>query len=256
MAGGIDIFREHFRNYKDQYVLIGGMACDLLLDEAGIPFRATKDIDMVLIVEALTKDFAESFWQFINEGGYEARHKSSGKPEFYRFVNPKKAEYPVMIELFARPGSSLEISYSGHLAPLHLDDEISSLSAILLDPAYYEFLLGGRTVSSDVSVLDAAHLVPLKMKAWLDLTEKKSQGLLVKERDLRKHRQDVFRLFPLISNDAEISVPEEVSSDIQKFIEELRSMPFETKQIGMDIDKNEILDVYGRIFKYKASLDK
>lgn len=110
-------------------------------------------------------------------------------------------------------------------------------------------LLGGRTVSSDVSVLDATHLVPLKMKAWLDLMEKKSQGLLVKERDLWKHRQDVFRLFPLISNDVEIFVPEEVFNDIQKFIEELRSMPFETKQIGIDIDKNEILDVYGRIYK-------
>lgn len=41
----------------------------------------------------------------------------------------------------------------------------------------------------------------------------------------------------------------EVLNDIQKFIEELRSMPFETKQIGMDIGKNEILDVYGRIYR-------
>ena len=41
----------------------------------------------------------------------------------------------------------------------------------------------------------------------------------------------------------------EVSNDIQKFIEELRYMPFETKQIGMDIDKTEILDVYGRIYR-------
>ena len=26
MAIGIDVFREHFRNYSDQYVLIGGVA--------------------------------------------------------------------------------------------------------------------------------------------------------------------------------------------------------------------------------------
>ena len=43
MANGIDVFREHFKDFKDQYVLIGGMACDLLLDESGIPFRATKN---------------------------------------------------------------------------------------------------------------------------------------------------------------------------------------------------------------------
>ena len=248
MTSGIETFRKHFKDFKDQYVLIGGTACDLLLDEAGISFRATKDIDMVLIVEALTAEFASSFWQFVNEGGYEARLRSTGKPEFYRFVNPKNAEYPAMIELFARDKSSFGDSYPRHLAPLHIDDEISSLSAVLLNPAYYEFLLGGRTVAGEVSVLDAAHLVPMKMKAWLDLTEKKSMGTLVGDRDLRKHRQDVFRLFPLISNDAQIKVPDEVYRDIQNFILELRSMPFETKQIGINIDKNEILDIYGRIY--------
>ncbi len=28
-------------------------------------FRATKDLDMVLIVEAQTKEFAQRFWEFI-----------------------------------------------------------------------------------------------------------------------------------------------------------------------------------------------
>ena len=40
-----------------------------------------------------------------------------------------------------------------------------------------------------VSVLDAEHLVPMKMKAWLDLTEKSAHGIHVNERDLRKHRR-------------------------------------------------------------------
>ena len=53
MAYGIEAFRLHFKGYQNQYVLIGGMACDLLLNEAGVDFRPTKDIDMVLIVEVL-----------------------------------------------------------------------------------------------------------------------------------------------------------------------------------------------------------
>ena len=140
----MEVFRSHFSAYQDQYILIGGMACDLLLDEAGESFRPTKDVDMVLIVEALTTEFARAFWDFIEAGGYEARLKSSGKPEFYRFVNPKQPDYPVMIELFARPANDVSLSAAGHLMPLHLDDDISSLSAILLNEAYYRFLLSGK----------------------------------------------------------------------------------------------------------------
>ena len=48
MAIGIDIFKERFANYSDQYTIIGGMACELLMNEAALDFRATRDIDMVL----------------------------------------------------------------------------------------------------------------------------------------------------------------------------------------------------------------
>ncbi len=248
MAAGMDVFRSHFRAYQDQYVLIGGMACDLLLNEAGERFRPTRDVDMVLIVEALTSEFAEAFWAFIEAGGYEARLRNSGKPEFYRFVNPKQPEYPVMIELFARPGNNVNLSATGHLTPLHIDDDISSLSAILLNEAYYRFLLNGKTSADGVSVLDAEHLVPMKMKAWLDLTEKSMQGIHVNERDLRKHRQDVFRLYPLIREDILIPTPEEVRNDVKKFVDTIRTMPFDPGKIGLNINKDHVLDVYSRLY--------
>ena len=47
MIRGIENFREWFRGYEDQYVIIGGTACDLLMTEEGLDFRATKDIDFV-----------------------------------------------------------------------------------------------------------------------------------------------------------------------------------------------------------------
>ena len=88
MVNGIDLFKQHFRDYKDQYTIIGGFACDLLMTDAGLDFRQTVDIDMVIIIEALTTEFASAFWDFIDNGGYQARQRSSGQPEFYRFVNP------------------------------------------------------------------------------------------------------------------------------------------------------------------------
>ena len=65
MVGGLDKFKEYFSKYADQYVLIGGAACDLIMEDYASSFRATKDLDLVLIVEALTPDFGQTFWQFI-----------------------------------------------------------------------------------------------------------------------------------------------------------------------------------------------
>ncbi len=53
MVKGLELFKNHFQNYSDQYVLIGGTACTILMDRAGLEFRATRDLDMVLYVEAL-----------------------------------------------------------------------------------------------------------------------------------------------------------------------------------------------------------
>jgi hypothetical protein len=36
------------------------------MSELGAPFRATKDLDIVLIIEALDSTFGKTFWKFIN----------------------------------------------------------------------------------------------------------------------------------------------------------------------------------------------
>lgn len=46
MVKGMKSFVEQFREFPDCYTVIGGAACDVLLTEAGLDFRATKDIDM------------------------------------------------------------------------------------------------------------------------------------------------------------------------------------------------------------------
>lgn len=37
---GIKIYKEYFKDHTDEYVLIGGAACDLLFDETGGDFAA------------------------------------------------------------------------------------------------------------------------------------------------------------------------------------------------------------------------
>jgi hypothetical protein len=45
---GLEKFREYFEAYPDRYVLIGGTAAALAMEQLAGEFRATKDLDIVL----------------------------------------------------------------------------------------------------------------------------------------------------------------------------------------------------------------
>lgn len=193
MVPGIDSFREKFKDYTDYYTIIGGTACDILLSEADLPFRATKDIDMILIMEDNFPEFASVFWEYIKEGGYKCGWKNEQNMHFYRFTEGKFG-YPTMIELFSRkPGYHLEIEEG--IIPIHIEDDTSSLSAILLNDDFYKFMMSGRRVVDGIGVLGAEYLIPFKMYAWINLLERKRAGEHVNEKDLKKHKYDVFRLY-------------------------------------------------------------
>jgi hypothetical protein len=46
-------FKEWFADYSDNFVIIGGAACSLIMEAESADFRPTKDVDIVLLVEAL-----------------------------------------------------------------------------------------------------------------------------------------------------------------------------------------------------------
>ena len=50
-----DEVKEYFNEYNDKYVLIGGAACYLHEEEFDMKPRATKDLDLILVVEVLTR---------------------------------------------------------------------------------------------------------------------------------------------------------------------------------------------------------
>ena len=54
-------FKERFQGFENQYVIIGGTACDLIMENEELPFRATKDVDIVLIVESITAEFGKEY---------------------------------------------------------------------------------------------------------------------------------------------------------------------------------------------------
>lgn len=131
MVKGLDVFREHFRDFADRYLLIGGTACDLLMSAVGVEFRATKDLDIVLCVEALDSSFVQAFWAFVRAGEYQVQENSTGHKQFYRFQKPKTAGYPHMLELFSRIPDALQVAAGSHLAPLPMEEDVSPLSIVV-----------------------------------------------------------------------------------------------------------------------------
>lgn len=250
MVGGFDRFKEWFQGFEEQYVIIGGTACDLLISGQGGDFRATRDIDMVLIVEAVTPAFGAHFWKFIRTAGYEHWNKSKNIPQYYRFSHPQSKAYPAMIELFSRRPDSIPETADAVLTPLHIEEEISSLSAILLNDAYYQFMRTGRVLIDDVvPIIDAAHIIPFKMKAWLDLSSRSMAGEHVDSRDIRKHKNDVFRLAGYITEEDRVMVSAEIHQDIRAFCEAMQQDSIDMNQLGLRrMTKDDALSIYENMY--------
>lgn len=249
MVKGLGIFKQYFAKYSEQYVLIGGTACNLLLEDAGVPARVTKDLDVVLIVEALTPEFGRAFWQFIQEGQYENRAKSNGSPQFFRFDKPKTQEFPFMIELFSRTETILSSMEQTRLVPLHMGDEISSLSAILLNEDYYQMLLYGRKVTEDVVILAPEYLILFKAKAWLELNGRKQAGQHVDSRDIKKHKNDIIRLATILTGNEKCNLPDTVKVDMEKFVNQLREETLDFKALEASVfTKEKLLDLFWKLY--------
>ena len=233
MIIGIDSFKEWFKGYEEQYVIIGGTACDILMSKEGLDFRSTKDIDLVLIVEAINAEFGIRFWEYVKQAGYEHQNKNTSIPQFYRFTHPSSNQYPYMIELFTRRLDTIQIPKDAILTPLPIDDDISSLSAILLNDDYYEFLKQGRITIDGAPILDAAYLIPFKAKAWLDLTRRKSLGEHVDSKNIKKHKNDIFRLTELLNQNERIIAPKSICKDIKEFVASMANETIDIRQLGL-----------------------
>lgn len=224
MVRGLNVFRERFRPFSDQYVLIGGTAATLAMQDAGLDFRATKDLDVVLHVEALTPQFGAAFWDFVRDGGYELRQVGEvTRPCFYRFRKPAHPDFPFMVELFARAADALRPLEAGEVTPIPIDEAVSSLSAILLDDDYYAFIASGRRKLDGLLWVGEDRLIPLKAVAWLELGERKQRGEPVDSGDVRKHVNDVLRLSQLLAADTRISLNGRVADDMRRFVEVARA---------------------------------
>lgn len=255
MVRGLDVFRKYFAGHADQFVLIGGTAATLAMEAAGLEFRATKDLDIVLHIEALSPAFGEVFWSFVEAGRYEIRQAGdTGKPVFYRFQKPGDERFPVMLELFCRTPDGIKLAEGNHLTPIPIDEAVASLSAILLDDAYYEFILAGRKEVDGLPWVGEDRLIPLKASAWLDLSERQAKGGHVDTKNIRKHANDVMRLSQLLAPEIRIPVATRIAEDLNRFLDGIEAdRSIDPKSIKLNNTIAEIVERIAQAYELKRA---
>ena len=72
-----------------------------------------------------------------------------------------------------------------------------------------------------------------KAKAWMDLTDRKAAGEHVDSKNIKKHKNDVFRLTELIDPTAKVVAPQGVYVDIQEFVQRMKNENVDIKQLGL-----------------------
>ena len=218
---GLDVFKKDFIGYEECFVIIGGTACSVLLNEIGREFRTTKDIDMVLITENISDEFISVFWKFIKNGRYRINSVGDIKRKFYRFEKTENECFPAMIELFSRSPIDISFAPGSHIIPLHFADDISSLSAILLNDDYYQFLLNGKKLMDGITLLDEVHLIPFKAKAWCELHDRQLEGEESLSKQIKKHKKDIAVLLSVITPSKTINLTGMVLQDMIRFEKEM-----------------------------------
>ena len=215
MVRGIEVFRDRLAAFRDSFIVIGGTACDLNLQSYG-GFRRTRDIDMIVVTEAVDAAFADALHAFLREGGYECYVSRDRKPHYYRFMSPKDPAFPAQIEMLSH--TLLPEHPERPFTPISLDEGIRSLSAIVLDPDYYEYAKAHRDFSWGVPCLTVEALVVFKCAAYLNLrADRERDPASVRSEDLNKHRNDVFRLLGSLPEESRFDLPEPIRRRTAEF---------------------------------------
>lgn len=248
MVGGIEKFREAFAQFSDNFVIIGGAACDEILDGSIMQPRATLDIDIIVIVENMTAEFAKAFWQFIAEGKYRPgiRKNADKSPKYvlYSFDGGKPG-YPVKIELLSHHNEIF--TSTRHIEPVPIDGEVSSLSAIILDEPYYQMTIANSYISKGLRYASLAALIALKARAHLNLLAERESGHHENTKDIIKHRNDVLKLV-VIADDEPTIVDNPIIETIQAFHDLIVStLPSQSLQDVMRMDDDAIKAILERL---------
>lgn len=245
---GIEKLLFHLSKHQDCYVVIGGLAARVLLEEKGLPFRETKDFDIVILADATKKEFSKDICNLLKEGKYKNAISNSNKV-CYRFINPETPGYPKIIELFSYKNNKDLHRYLKKI-DIRYDDE--ELSAIVLDEEVFNFIKKRKTIGeSGIPVVDVLGLISLKTFAYFENLELYKSRKIKGRTNYLKHRNDIIRLLLSLSGNEKINdVPEIIKKRCVEFVEVLDKSKAAFKDINTqnNISLADVVSLYKNIY--------
>ncbi len=240
---------EFLRDHTDFFVLIGGTATEIGLSEKGITFRATKDFDMVLLLDIQHGSFDQDIVRFL-EGGQYQHAIANMKKTSYRFDKPGEAGYPKIIEFFAKTDVTSK-AFNKYLKKVNISYEDSFLSAIVLDESVYDFIKERKVLSQlGIPVVDLYGLIPLKALAFINNKNLYEEGKIHSEDDYKKHRTDIIRLLVAVSDtSSKIGLPDILKQAVNDFYLILEKSRPSFKALNFTgVTFEDMLEVYRQLY--------
>lgn len=243
---GLGHFQEYCKEFDEQYVVVGGFATVMLLDEelGEGHGKATFDIDLVLLTNN-SVELAQKIKQYITDGKYDIQVGEKDQYKYYRFNNPKEENFAKEIEIFASNENELKLDDGQRILPIDPEEGLYSLSAIMLDPEYFEMIKNNVNKSTEAPCTNTQATIMLKMSAFYDLKKKE-------DNKWKKHRRDILKLSLLLTGEEEIKLIGRMKEDFDSFIqhlkEELDQKSIKSFADGLPIYKDQVIEILEKVF--------
>ena len=242
---GLSHFQDYCKDLDEHYVVVGGFATLMLLDsELENHGKATFDIDLVLLTSN-SAEMTKRIKKYVKEGGYKIQTGSKDQYQYYRFVEPQKENFAKEIELFASNENSLELEDEQRIIPVDPEEGLYSLSAIMLDPEYFEMIKNNVDKNHRAPCTNTQATIMLKMSAFYDLKNRD-------EKKKKKHRRDILKLALLLTGDEQIKLVGRMVQDFDVFIEHLEQ-DVDKKMLksivdNLPVDKLQVIEILQKVF--------
>ncbi|UVV75377.1 hypothetical protein [Pantoea agglomerans] len=239
----LDFLSDYMREFSEDYILIGGNACALHFESLGANFRATLDLDVVLIIEGESDDFFKHLNNYLLEHDYVGKsYKGSNQGgSAYRFTlpeNKRSSGCPVQIELFSRKPDYYDVSKcrpgKEHIVPIETADGISNFSAILLDDSVYDFIKNSKIELKGISTVTLECLLGLKSVAWHSNQDLYDNNKIKSYETVLKHPADMINIVSIIDAE-ECTYPQVIFDSLQVSSGKFLSGEL-TRHMPVDID--------------------
>ena len=189
---------------------------------------------MIIICQPEAKQYMKRFWEFIKDGGYKLwkpDDEADAHPCFYRFVKPEDRAFPAQIELFSKVPEYVEMPEDVHIVHIPMEGYTSSFSAIIMDEVYYDFAISHSEIVDDIRILKPEALIVLKAVAYNENLRRKLDGAKVDQRNIDKHKKDVYRLAYVFDGSERFEMNETIKAQMRAFISEVEKSPIDGKNM-------------------------